>query len=90
MMFTFEMRGKEGLHITDGMQIQNRRHWIVLFFRAISRMTYVLKEVFLISDRFKCKILLNHHAWKFYLKLPENKPTRQELYSVFRRVADDI
>ena len=26
----------------------------------------------------------------FYLKLPENKPTRQKLYSIFRQVSDYI
>ena len=31
------------------------------------------KKVFFIYDRFKFKILLKHYAWKFYLKLPENK-----------------
>ena len=53
-----------------------------VFFHAISRRMYVLKKG--VSDRFKCKILLNRYAWKFYLKLPKNKLTRQKLYSVFK------
>ena len=28
--------------------------------------------------------------WKFFLKLPENKPTQQKLYSIFRQVLVDI
>ena len=28
--------------------------------------------------------------WKFYLTLPENKPTQQKLYSIFRQVSGDI
>lgn len=50
------------------------------------------KTYFLSLIDFYCthKILLNHYAWKFYMKLPENRPTQQNLYSISRQVLGDI
>ena len=89
---TSQTDGASSIWFTEEMQIQkfNNTALKCSVFRAISRMKYVLKKVFFISDRFKCKILLNHYAWKFYLKLPENKRTRQKLYCSFRQVKGDI
>ena len=64
-------------HQTDGttsiwlkyvnIKFQQHENEIFSVFALFLEWRVSCKKVLFISDRFKCKILLNHYAWKFYL-----------------------